>query len=135
MTVVGVREGRIQASSHRRRSDALCSLDLLSTSAPILKAAADWRPRAHLELMISMAATVIFWTADLRVTASTRILAPPRSSWQTPASSCWRTRTAGRGAYAIDQRNGNARYLIAALQMERTNRSRDHRLEPGGLDV
>src|SRR6516165_214103 len=30
MTVVGVREGRIQASSHRRRSDALCSLELLS---------------------------------------------------------------------------------------------------------
>src|SRR5262245_6103467 len=26
MTVVGVREGRIQASSHRRRSDARCSL-------------------------------------------------------------------------------------------------------------
>src|SRR6516164_2751227 len=26
MTVVGVREGRTQASSHRRRSDALCSL-------------------------------------------------------------------------------------------------------------
>src|SRR5262249_30236537 len=32
----------------------------------------NWKPRAHLELMISMAAMVIFWTADLRVTASTR---------------------------------------------------------------
>src|SRR5262249_58144278 len=86
-----------------------------------LPAAADWKPRAHLELMISMAATVIFWTADLRVTASTRIGAPPRSSWQIPPPSCWRTRTAGRGAYAIDQKNGDARYFVAALQMERTN--------------
>jgi len=102
-------------------------LDLVSTPA-----AADWKPPAHLALMISMAATVIFWTADLR---STRIGALPPSPWQIPAPSCCRTRTAGRGAYAIDQRNGNARYLVAALQMERTNRSRDHRLEPGGLDV
>src|SRR6516165_6811493 len=70
----------------------------------------------------SMAATVIFWTADLRVTASTRIGAPPPSSWQIPAPSCRRTRTAGRGAYAIDQ-SGNARYFVAALQMERTNLS------------
>src|SRR5262249_46141570 len=85
--------------------------------------------------MISMAARVIFWTADLRVTASTRIGALPPSSWQVPAPSCCRTRMAGRGAYAIDQRNGNARYLVAALQMERTNLSRDHRLEPGRLDV
>src|SRR5262249_11015941 len=85
--------------------------------------------------MISMAARVIFWTADLRVTASTRIGALPPSACQIPAPSCCRTRTAGRGAYAIDQRNGNARYLVAALQMERTNLSRDHRLEPGGLDV
>src|SRR5262249_49366388 len=69
-----------------------------------LPAAADWKPRAHLELMISMAATVIFWTADLRVTASTRIGAPPRSSWQIPPPSCWRPRTRGRGAYAIDQK-------------------------------
>src|SRR5262249_35809534 len=65
----------------------------------------------------SMAATVIFWTADLQ--------------WQIPAASCWRTRTAGRGAYAIDQRNGNARYLVAARQMERTNLRRDHSCEPG----
>src|SRR5262249_30816300 len=64
--------------------------------------------------LISMAATVIFWTADLRVTASTRIGALPPSSWQIPAPSCWRTRTAGRGAYAIDHRNGNARYLQPA---------------------
>src|SRR5262245_57300643 len=38
MTVVSVREGRMQASSHRRRSQmALCSLDLFPSSAPILE--------------------------------------------------------------------------------------------------
>src|SRR5262249_3151519 len=62
-----------------------------------------------------------FLDADLRVTASTRIGALPPSSRQIPAPSCWRTRTAGRGAYAIDHRNGTARYLVAALQVERTN--------------
>jgi len=47
--------------------------------------------------------------------------------------SCWRTRTAGRGVYAIDQRNGNARYLVAALQMERTNLPAPlYAREPGG---
>src|SRR5215831_9144959 len=72
-----------------------------------------------------------FLDADLRVTASTRIGALPPSSWQIPAPSCWRTRTAGRGAYAIDHRNGNARYLVAALQMERSIRG--HRKNhPGG---
>src|SRR5262249_43596147 len=34
---------------------------------------------------MSMAATVIFWTADLRITASTRIGALSPSSWQIPA--------------------------------------------------
>src|SRR6516162_8954171 len=62
-----------------------------------------------------------FLDADLRVTASTRIEALPPSSWQIPAPSCWRTRTAGRGAYAIDHSDGTARYFVAALQMERTN--------------
>src|SRR5262245_30158644 len=81
--------------------------------------------------MMSMAATVIFWTADLRVTASTRIGAPPPSSWQIPAASCWQTRTAGRGAYAIDQRNGNARYLVAAHRWSGRIFRRDHTREPG----
>jgi hypothetical protein len=110
------RSGSLEHDINASREPRTDLLDLVSTPA-----AADWKPRAHLELMISMAAMVIFWTADLRVTASTRIGAPPPSSWQIPAPSCWRTRTAGRGAYAIDQRNGNARYLVAALQMERTN--------------
>jgi len=42
-----------------------------------------------------MAAMVIFWTADLRVTASTRIGASSLVV-ANPAPSCWRTGTAGR---------------------------------------
>jgi hypothetical protein len=70
--------------------------------------------------MISMAAMVIFWTADLRVTASTRIGASSLvvAKSRPVVLAHWH---GGSGAYAIDQRNGNARYLVPALQMERTN--------------
>jgi hypothetical protein len=73
------RSGPLEHDINASREPRTDLFDLVSTPA-----AADWKPRAHLELMISMAATVIFWTADLRVTASTRIGAPPPSSWQRP---------------------------------------------------
>src|SRR6516165_6668493 len=58
-----------------------------------------------------------FLDADLRVTASTRIEALPPSSWQIPAPSCWRTRTAGRGAYAIDHSDGTAKSRTPAKRL------------------
>src|SRR5262249_17429683 len=86
-----------------------------------------WKPRAHLELMMSMAATVIFWTADLRVTASTRIGARllPRRGKSRPRRAGV-LRTAGRGADAIDQRNGNPPYLVAARRWGGRNFRRGH---------
>src|SRR6516162_6019693 len=95
------RSGPLEHDINASREPRTDLLDLVSTPA-----AADWKPRADLELMISMAAMVIFWTADLRVTASTRI-GPSSLVVANPAPSCWRTGTAGQGAYAIDQRNGN----------------------------
>src|SRR5215472_9304906 len=92
-------------------------LDFVSTPA-----AADWKPRAHLELMNQWRQRSFFGRpicASRPRLGSGRLL-PRRGKSQAP--SCWRTRTAGRGVYAIEQRNGNARYLVAALQMEeRTN--------------
>ena len=88
------RSGPLEHDINASREPRTELFDLVSTPA-----AADWKPWAHLELVIQ-------WRQ--------------RSFFGRPMS-CWRTRTAGRGVYAIDQRNGNARYLVAALQMERTN--------------
>ena len=58
-------------------------------------------------------------TADLRVTASTRIGAPPRGKSR-PRRGGALARRVGALTQLI-KKNGNARYFVAALQMERTN--------------
>src|SRR5262245_22579553 len=88
-------------------------LDFVSTPA-----AADWKPRTHLEWRQRSFFGRPICASPPRLGSGR--LHPRRGKSRPP--SCWRTRTAGRGVYAIDQRNGNARYLVAALQMEeRTN--------------
>src|SRR5262245_41784679 len=88
-----------------------------------------WKPRAHLELMMSMAATVIFWTADLRVTASTRIGA---SSLVVANPGRVVLAYSARRVGALTRlRNGTARYLVAARRWSGRIFRRDHTRGPG----
>src|SRR5262249_43633156 len=91
-------------------------------------------PRAHLELMISKAAMVIFWTADLRVTASTRIGASSLVV-ANPAPSCWRTGTAGRALTRLIKETATLATWYQRCKWSGRIFRRDHRREPGGLDV
>src|SRR5262249_52745935 len=92
-------------------------LDFVSTPA-----AADWKPRAHLELMNQWRQRSFFGRpicASRPRLGSGRLL--PRRGKSGPRRAGALARRVGV-VYAIDQRNGNARYLVAALQMEeRTN--------------